>query len=79
MTNQRGLEVTVNGDLPEQVLAQISSAVRRAVRDEVAKIDLLRDYREEELTGRQEERLKGLTTHKPIMGLIYIPPNEKGL
>ncbi len=68
MANQRGLEVTVKGDLPEEVLSKISNAVRKAVRDEVANIDLLHDYREEEPID--------LTTHKPIMGLIYIPRGE---
>jgi hypothetical protein len=70
MANQRGLQVTVKGDLPEEVLSKISNAVQRAVRDEVAKIDLLRDYR--------EGQPKDLATDKPVMGLVYIPPHEQG-
>lgn len=37
MAQKRALEVTVQGELPDEVLQKISHAVQNAVRDEVAK------------------------------------------
>lgn len=68
MTQPTGLRVHVEGDLPPEVLEQISAAVSTAVRDQVAKLDLLRDFR--------EEQLPGIRPGHPTMGLVYIPTEE---
>jgi hypothetical protein len=67
---EHALKVTVQGGLPEHVLQKISNAVQKAVRDEVANIDLLTGYKEEALSGRTAEALTG-PGH--IMGIIYDP------
>jgi hypothetical protein len=45
---QGELRVTVEGDLPDEVIQQIGSAVQNAVRSEMAKIDLLKGFREKD-------------------------------
>jgi hypothetical protein len=59
---QGELRVTVEGDLPDEVIQQISSAVQNAVRSEMAKIDLLKGFREEDFTG--------ITGHDGPPGLV---------
>ncbi|MFI9366131.1 hypothetical protein ACIG5E_34530 [Kitasatospora sp. NPDC053057] len=43
---REGLRVTVQGDLPHDVLERIGDSVRRAVLDEVAELDLTPPLRE---------------------------------
>lgn len=80
MTSQPGLEVVVKGDLPQEVLTQISMAVQRTVRDEVATIDLLSGYTEEApkpATPASEEvadlKIPGFPPGH-ILGIIFNPP-----
>ena len=80
MAHQRALQVTVQGNLPEEVLQKVSHAVQKAVRDEVAKIDLLRNYREEPLDrlSRDASKLPAppptpIPVRGPIMGIVLVP------
>ncbi|WP_155764219.1 hypothetical protein [Mycobacterium colombiense] len=80
MTSQPGLEVVVKGDLPQEVLAKISMAVQRTVRDEVATIDLLNGYTEEAPTPAMpasevvaERTIPGFPPGH-ILGIIFNPP-----
>ena len=66
MGRQGELRVTVEGDLPDEVIQQISSAVQSAVRSEVAKLDLLEGY--------QEQAIPGITGKGGTGGIAYIPP-----
>jgi hypothetical protein len=68
MTQPTGLRVHVDGDLPPETLEQIRAAVSDTVRAQVAKLDLLRDFREEELPG--------IRPGHQTMGLVYIPVEE---
>jgi len=68
MTQPTGLRVHVEGDLPPEVLEQISAAVSDTVRAQVAKLDLLRDFR--------EEQLPGIRPGHHTMGLVYMPGEE---
>jgi hypothetical protein len=72
VTRTGGLRVTVQGDLTREVMDQINRAVQDAVRDEVATIDLLRDYREDTNRGLFSTDLfaGGLVTG----GIVYRPP-----
>jgi hypothetical protein len=81
MDVQKALRVTVEGDLPEEVLQQIASAVQSAVRNEVATIDLLSGYVEgaSKPAGpnpspfiADDEDPFGIGT----MGIEYFPPGE---
>jgi hypothetical protein len=70
MTASNGLQVTVTGELPEDVLSRISAAVQKAVREEVAKLDLLRSWTESDPVIEDSAPL----AHRPIMGIIFKPP-----
>jgi hypothetical protein len=49
-----GLRVTVQGDLPTDVMERISNAVRRAVLNEVAELDLTRPLHERALNDAKD-------------------------
>lgn len=68
MAENVGLRVTVEGDVPSEVLERIISAVQETVRREVASIDFLGDYAEADYHGIIEEGRTG--------GIIYYPPEE---
>jgi hypothetical protein len=70
MTADNGLQVTVTGNLPEDVLSRISAAVQQAVRDEVAKLDLLQDWTESAPIVTDSASV----VHRPVMGIIFKPP-----
>ncbi len=66
MGDTPGLQVKVEGDVQREVLDRIGAAVRSAVREEVAKVDLLKGYTEDHAA------LKNLG--QGTSGLVYIPP-----
>ena len=70
-TSTEGLRVTVQGDLPKEVLDQINRAVQDAVRNEVATIDLLSDYTEDTNRGLFGT---GLLSGVITGGIAYRPP-----
>lgn len=73
MVQQTGLRVTVDGGgLPKEVVEQISSAVKDAVRREVAGIDLLSGYQE----NNESLRSLAFNDHGHTGGIIYMPPDE---
>jgi hypothetical protein len=57
---KRGLHVTVEGDLPREVLEKINVAVRKAVALEIAELDLF--------PGCWEQPCE-----PPILGIVYLP------
>lgn len=72
MGEQSGLRVTVQGGgLPDEVVEQISSAVKDAVRRVVAGIDLLSGYRED----AEAQRSLDFGDHHTA-GIVYIPPEK---
>ena len=77
MSENSELRVTVHrGGLPEEVVARITAAVKKAVRREVAAIDLLGDYREAGEVSRSLNLLGN--PHGPLDGLVYVPGRYGG-
>lgn len=74
MAQPNGLRVTVQGDLPDAVMKQIASAVRKTVLAEVATIDLLRDYRTVDLSGQREPASVASAQGGATDGIVVIPP-----
>ncbi|WP_031066274.1 hypothetical protein [Streptomyces sp. NRRL WC-3742] len=74
MTRQ-GLRVTVEGDLPHNVLERIGDSVRRAVLDEVAELDLAPPLREVPSgnAGSARDAVDALIHRPGPIGIVMAP------
>lgn len=57
MPGNKGLQVTVQGDLPPDAMNKISNAVRSAVLDQVAELDLSSTLRESPLQAALKDHV----------------------
>ncbi|SEN14754.1 hypothetical protein [Actinacidiphila rubida] len=78
-SNTEGLRVTVDGDLPPEVLNSVADAVRQAALERIAELDLSPHLREWPLAEPPESmpeaaRVDGiLDPLRPFLGIILKP------
>ncbi|MEU9080358.1 hypothetical protein ACFYUY_37490 [Kitasatospora sp. NPDC004745] len=72
---KEGLRVTVQGDLPHDVLERIGNAVRKAVLYEVAELDLVPPLREVPLAGGARDAVDAVI-HRPGPIGIQMAPEQ---